>query len=64
MIKRFWSKKNRFWKNIRIFGGALATVGLIISTAPISLPSALVGWGAYLASVGSSITILAQLTKE
>lgn len=61
---RIKSKKNPFWRKIRIAGAVIAGVGTIIVAAPVALPVALVGVGNYLITIGVTVTGVAQITKE
>jgi len=62
--KRFLAKTPKFWKNVQKAGLALAGVSAIILAAPVALPVVLVSTAGYLATAGSVIGILSQLTVE
>ena len=62
VITRFNAPKNNFWRKARIIGAAIAGIGTIIVTAPVSIP--LAGIGAYLVTIGTTIAGVAQLTTE
>ena len=61
--ERITSKTPTFWKRIQMIGGVIGTVGLLITTLPVSLPVGLTAWGGYLITVGTTMQ-LGQFAKE
>jgi len=61
---RFGSKTPRFFRIIRNIGIGCAIAGFAISTAPVSIPAAVVTLGSYLGWCGGIGAFVAQLGKE
>ena len=53
-----------FWRKISAVGKALGGLGLVLVTAPVALPAAVVSVAGYLVLVGSLTAGLAALTVE
>jgi hypothetical protein len=62
--KRFLAKTPKFWKNMQKIGLTLAGVSAVVLASPVALPVALVTAAGYLATAGSVIGVLSQLTVE
>lgn len=62
VLERAKSPTPKFFKILRSIGLALATVGGIIATAPISLPAIITSLGGYLAVAGGTLSALSQIT--
>jgi len=60
---RATSKTPKFWRNVQIAGAVIGTIGILITTAPVSIPAGLAAWGSYLITIGASLQI-GQFAKE
>jgi ABC-type xylose transport system permease subunit len=64
-IKERWNAKTpKFWKKVQKIGLGLAGVSAIILTSPVSLPVGVVTLAGYLATAGSVVGVVSQLTIE
>lgn len=61
---RMGAKTPRFFRIIRNIGLGATVAGLIISTAPLSLPAAIVTAGGYLTWIGGTAATISQFAKE
>jgi uncharacterized membrane protein HdeD (DUF308 family) len=64
IIKRATAPTPKFFKVLRTIGLALATVGGVVLTAPVSLPVIVTSIGGYVAVAGGVISAVSQLTVE
>lgn len=62
IVKRAKAPTPKFFKVLRTIGLALAAVGGVILTAPISLPVVIGSVGGYLAVAGGVLSAISQLT--
>ena len=53
-----------FWRKVSAVGKAIEGLGLVLVTAPVALPAAVVSVAGYLVLVGSLTAGLAALTVE
>ena len=53
-----------FWRKVSAVGKAIGGLGLVLVTAPVALPAAVVSVAGYLVLVGSLTAGLAALTVE
>ena len=60
LIERYKKPTPKFFKLLRNIGIALASVGAVILTAPISLPAIIITIGGYLAVAGAVVTTVSQ----
>jgi uncharacterized membrane protein HdeD (DUF308 family) len=64
IVERATAPTPKFFKVLRTIGLALATVGGIVLTAPVSLPVVVTTIGGYVAVAGGVISAVSQLTVE
>lgn len=64
IIERVKAPTPNFFKKLRSIGLVLAGIGAVLITAPVSLPAVLVTAGGYMATAGSVISVISQLTNE
>ena len=64
IVERATAPTPKFFKVLRTIGLALATVGGVVLTAPISLPVIVTTIGGYVAVAGGVISAVSQLTVE
>ncbi len=64
IIERATAPTPKFFKVLRTVGLALATVGTVVLTAPVSLPVIVTTIGGYVAVAGGVISAVSQLTVE
>lgn len=62
IVNRATAPTPKFFKVLRNIGLVLASVGGVILTAPISLPSIIVSVGGYVAVAGGVLSAVSQLT--
>lgn len=60
LLERYKKPTPKFFKLLRNIGIALASVGAVIITAPISLPAIVITIGGYLAVAGAVATTVSQ----
>ena len=60
LVERYKKPTPKFFKLLRNIGIALASVGAVIITAPISLPAIVITIGGYLAVAGAVATTVSQ----
>ena len=61
---RLLSTTPKFWKKVQKIGLAATAVSVVLLTAPVSLPAAVVTVAGYLATAGGTIAAISQLTVE
>ncbi|MDP2159614.1 MAG: hypothetical protein Q8K02_03965 [Flavobacterium sp.] len=64
IVERATAPTPKFFKVLRTVGLALATVGTVVLTAPVSLPLIVTTIGGYVAVAGGVISAVSQLTVE
>jgi uncharacterized membrane protein HdeD (DUF308 family) len=64
IVERATAPTPKFFKVLRTIGLALATVGGVVLTAPVSLPVIVTTIGGYVAVAGGVISAVSQLTVE
>ncbi len=64
IVERASAPTPKFFKVLRTIGLALATVGTVVLTAPVSLPVIVTTIGGYVAVAGGVISAVSQLTVE
>lgn len=64
IIERAQAPTPKFFKVLRNIGLVLASVGGLLLTAPIALPSAVVTLGGYLVLGGSVLSTVSQVTVD
>jgi len=64
IVERATAPTPKFFKVLRTIGLALATVGTVVLTAPVSLPVIVTTIGGYVAVAGGVISAVSQLTVE
>ncbi len=64
IVERASAPTPKFFKVLRTIGLALATVGTVVLTAPVSLPVMVTTIGGYVADAGGVISAVSQLTVE
>jgi ABC-type xylose transport system permease subunit len=63
IVDRIKAPTPKFFKVLRNIGLALAGVGTVLLTAPVSLPAAVVTLGGYLVTAGGVATAVSQITN-
>ena len=63
-IKRAQAPTPKFFKTLRAIGLLLAAIGSAVFAAPITLPTAIITLGGYLAVAGGVVSAVSQLTVE
>jgi uncharacterized membrane protein HdeD (DUF308 family) len=63
IIKRAKAPTPKFFKILRNIGLAMAGVGAVLLTAPVSLPTIVVTVGGYLVTAGGVATAVSQITN-
>lgn len=61
---RMGVKTPKFFRIVRNIGLGATIAGLVISTAPLSLPAAIVAAGGYLSWIGGTAATISQFAKE
>lgn len=64
VLERVQAPTPKFFKVLRSVGIIVATIGGVILTAPIALPSALISVGGYLTVAGGVISAISQITVD
>ena len=61
---RLTTKTPKFFRIVRNIGLIASALGILIATAPVTLPAALASAGTYLAWVGGTAATISQFAKE
>ncbi|MEN5194684.1 hypothetical protein [Sphingobacterium faecium] len=64
VVERAQAPTPKFFKVLRNIGIIVATIGGVILTAPVALPTAIVTVGGYLAVAGGVISAISQVTVD
>lgn len=64
LYDRIKSPTPKLFKNLRNIGLTMASIGGVILTAPVSLPTLIVTIGGYITVVGGVISTISQLTVD